>query len=32
VRQIADLHGARVRLENTGAGLRAEVFFAPAKV
>jgi two-component system OmpR family sensor kinase len=32
VRQIADLHGARVRLENTGTGLRAEVFFAPAKV
>ncbi|AKZ64617.1 membrane protein [Herbaspirillum hiltneri N3] len=32
VRQIADLHGARVRLENTGAGLRAEVVFSPAKV
>jgi len=32
VRQIADLHGARVRLENTGAGLRAEVVFSQAKV
>ncbi|MFJ9532077.1 sensor histidine kinase [Herbaspirillum sp. NPDC101396] len=32
VRQIADLHGALVRLENTGTGLRAEVRFAKAKV
>ncbi|WP_029363729.1 ATP-binding protein [Herbaspirillum lusitanum] len=32
VRQIADLHGARVRLENTGTGLRVEVRFAKAKV
>lgn len=32
VRQIADLHGARVRLENTGAGLQVEVRFALAKV
>lgn len=32
VRQIADLHGAHVRLENTGTGLRAEVVFSQAKV
>lgn len=32
VRQIADLHGAHVRLENTGAGLQAEVVFSQAKV
>ncbi|MFJ9451892.1 sensor histidine kinase [Herbaspirillum sp. NPDC101397] len=32
VRQIADLHGALVRLENTGTGLRAEARFAKAKV
>jgi two-component system OmpR family sensor kinase len=32
VRQIADLHGARVRLENTGTGLRAEVSFSKAKM
>ena len=32
VRQIADLHGALVRLENTGTGLRVEVRFANAKV
>lgn len=32
VRQIADLHGALVRLENTGTGLRVEVRFTKAKV
>jgi two-component system, OmpR family, sensor kinase len=30
VRQIADAHGARVKLENTGHGLRATVTFARA--
>jgi len=32
VRQIVELHGAQVRLENTGTGLRAEVRFDQAKV
>jgi two-component system OmpR family sensor kinase len=31
VRQVADAHGARVRLENTGNGLRVSVVFAPAE-